>query len=234
MIRCSVCLATFNGSKYLHDQVDSILKELTLSDELIVSDNNSDDDTLTILQSFNDSRVKIFHNPRNGVVDNFENALKNARGKYIFLSDQDDVWIEGKLQRCIDLLQENNLVLHNAYVINEKSTISNSIFDLINVKKSFLCNLIQNKFIGCCMAFRSNLLSLALPFPKHISMHDWWIAQVALSFGDVAIERSELMFFRRHIGNNSSTLSSSSRSLTKKVVDRLFLIYYIIKVKVIA
>ena len=87
----SVCMATYNGEKYLREQVGSILTQLGENDELVVSDDGSTDSTIDILKSYNDPRIKIFINTgRHGVNSNFENALRHADGDYIFLSDQDD------------------------------------------------------------------------------------------------------------------------------------------------
>ena len=99
-----VLMSTYNGEKYIKEQVDSILSQLSDSDELIISDDLSTDKTLDILSSYNDKRIKVInHQPHKGLPPhvyatlNFENALKNAKGDYIFLSDQDDVWLEDKL-----------------------------------------------------------------------------------------------------------------------------------------
>lgn len=110
----SICMATYNGAKYIREQVDSILnqefrvnKDVEL--ELIVSDDGSTDDTLKILESYHDPRIRIFHH-RNGkkykylnatraCKCNFENAMGKAKGDYIFLTDQDDLWYAWKVDR---------------------------------------------------------------------------------------------------------------------------------------
>ena len=93
----SVCIATYNGGAFIKDQIYSILLQLSQNDEIIISDDGSRDSTLNILFSFNDSRIKIYKNGgKHGVVSNFENAIKHATGDYIFLCDQDDVWMPGK------------------------------------------------------------------------------------------------------------------------------------------
>ena len=93
----SVCIATYNGEKYLREQLDSILPQLAESDEVIVSDDGSTDGTIDLITSLNDPRIKIVSNSgRKGYVGNFENALKHTTGDYIFLSDQDDIWYPNK------------------------------------------------------------------------------------------------------------------------------------------
>ena len=92
----SVCMATYNGEKYIREQIDSILPQLSDSDELVISDDGSSDSTIDIIQGYNDRRIRLYHNTRHGVTWNFENALRQSRGDVIFLADQDDVWKPGK------------------------------------------------------------------------------------------------------------------------------------------
>ena len=116
----SVCMATYNGERYLREQVDSILRELGEGDELVISDDGSTDSTLDIIKSFGDVRIKIFHNEgHHGVNGNFENAISKSTGDYIFLSDQDDVWIEGKVKECLEALGDSDLVLHDAMIVEQ-------------------------------------------------------------------------------------------------------------------
>lgn len=93
----SVCMATYNGEEYIKEQLESILCQLGEMDEIIISDDGSTDNTLNIIESYNDSRIKIHINTgKHGFVYNFENALQKAKGEYIFLSDQDDIWLPEK------------------------------------------------------------------------------------------------------------------------------------------
>src|SRR5687767_8891539 len=96
--RVSVCMATFNGARFVEAQVESILRELRPDDELVVSDDGSSDATLDKVRRFSDARVRILAAGRLGVAPNFEHALRHARGDCIFLSDQDDVWLPGKVE----------------------------------------------------------------------------------------------------------------------------------------
>ena len=90
----SVCIATYNGEKYIKEQLLSILPQLGKKDEVIISDDHSTDNTLDIVKGLNDNRIKIVMNNREkGYTSNFENALSYAIGDYIFLSDQDDIWM---------------------------------------------------------------------------------------------------------------------------------------------
>ena len=121
-MKISVCLATYNGEKYIKEQLDSILPQLSANDEIIISDDNSTDDTINIIRSLNDERIKIYVNKTKGIVKNFENALNNASGDIIFLSDQDDVWKNDKVKKILSAFSSDNsltFVFSNAEIIDE-------------------------------------------------------------------------------------------------------------------
>ena len=94
----SVCIATYNGERFIREQIDSILRQLSSDDEIIVSDDGSTDDTISIINSIDDKRIRIIEGPRkHSPTHNFECAMKEAKGYYIFLADQDDVWKPNKV-----------------------------------------------------------------------------------------------------------------------------------------
>lgn len=119
----SVCIATYNGGKYIEEQLRSILDQLSADDEVIVSDDNSTDDTVSIIKSLGDSRIKIYaHKPDkcSFLIDhsthNFENALRHSHGDIIFLSDQDDKWTDNKVSTMIEGLSNYDMVVSDCYV----------------------------------------------------------------------------------------------------------------------
>lgn len=158
----SVCIATYNGSKYIKEQIDSILPQLDECDEIIVSDDSSTDNTLSILKSYHDRRIIIFTNQKfNSPIYNFENALKHAKGDIIFLSDQDDIWEFNKVQVMISFLQKKSLVVSDCYIINQdKNVICDSLFNGKVPNAGVFINILRNHYIGCCMAFRRVLQRL--------------------------------------------------------------------------
>ena len=101
----SICIATYNGEKYIHQQLTSILSQINIDDEVIISDDDSTDNTIEIIKSLNDKRIKIIHGGFHHFKWHFANALQHSKGEYIFLSDQDDIWVEGKYQACLNKLQ---------------------------------------------------------------------------------------------------------------------------------
>lgn len=227
-MQISVCIATYNGEKYIKEQILSILPQLSVTDEIIVSDDGSSDKTLTIIESLNDARIKIIHNNlKHGFVSNFENAIRHAKGDYIFLSDQDDIWTTNKIEVCLRYLQITDLVVHNALLVNaqgEKSCID--FFSIRKSKAGYWKNLYKNSFIGCCMAFKSSLLNSILPFPKYILWHDMWIGLIAEKKGKTIFIPDILLYYRRHENNASPTSEKSSFSLLKKIFYRLQFLYY--------
>ncbi len=221
----SVCIATYNGERYLREQLDSILSQLGDGDEVIVSDDGSTDATLDILNSYStDKRIKLFHNTKKGFVHNFENALNNAKGEYIFLSDQDDVWLPNKVEVCTKLLQDNIIVNHNSILVNSKGeSFGVDFFSHHNSKKGYFNNLKRNSYCGCCMAFRRELLKYALPFPPNIISHDIWLGLIAEKRGKTTFCNEPLIHYRRHDYNVSSTSEKTRLSLYEQISYRTYM-----------
>lgn len=226
----SVCMATYNGGKYIKEQIDSILFQLGEDDELIVSDDCSTDTTLIILNSYNDRRIKIFNNTNNkGVVGNFENALMQAKGDYIFLSDQDDVWLEGKVEACLDALKKSDLVVTDCIVTDDKlNVIESSFFKSRSSRAGFWKNLIRNSYLGACVAFKKELLKIVLPIPINLPVyHDGWIASLADITGRVTFVEFKGIYFRRHENNTSFTARRSGLSLYNKLRYRIVFLWLV-------
>jgi glycosyltransferase involved in cell wall biosynthesis len=225
----SVCLAVYNGEKYIKEQIDSILTQLDHTGEIIISDDNSTDKTLEIIENFSDSRIKIFRgNNFKSPIFNLENALKHAQGNYIFLADQDDVWIENKVQICMQYLQTADVVVSDCKVVDAGLNIMcNSFFQKNHSRQGFFINLQHNAYIGCCMAFRRKILTTCLPFPKNIPMHDIWLGFVAELFYTSCFIPLPLVLYRRHGNNISPTSQTSVFNFRQKLLFRWNLIRYI-------
>lgn len=227
----SVCMATYNGERYIKEQIESILSQLRDGDELIVSDDGSTDQTLEIIFSFKCEKVKILHGPRDGLIKNFENAINAAKGDYIFLCDQDDVWLENKVNVFKAAFENGaDLIVSDCHVVDSEAKIINeSFFSLRKSSVGFFSNLLRNGFLGCCMAFKAELKPQILPFPKYIPMHDWWIGLVASLYGKVIFINQPLILYRRHGNNASPTGDKSSFSLMTQTAHRLRLCFYLMK-----
>lgn len=223
-------MATYNGEKYIKEQLESILCQLGDNDEVIISDDKSTDNTKLIIESFNDRRVRFFNNTaKKGVIENFENALLKSTGDYIFLSDQDDVWNEGKVTKTLEALKTYDLVLSDAYIVDSNGRVLHDSFYKINgSKKGFLKNIIKNSYLGCAMAFNRKTLEACLPLPSNIPMHDWWIGLVAETHGRVVHLDEKFINHRRHSNNTSFTGEVSQYSFFKKIYFRLIITFKII------
>lgn len=223
----SVCMATYNGERYLRRQVESILSQLADVDELIVSDDGSTDGTPALLESLADPRLRILHNNgKRGVNANFDNALRHAKGDYIFLADQDDVWLPGKVSCCLRELQEHICVVHDAFITDGNLQMSGAtLFSVTGTPHPGVWrNIMRNSFTGCCMAFRAELLRHATPIPSAGGFyHDQWLGLVALRHGTVAAITEPLILFRRNDSSASSAGCKSRLSLFRKLKYRAML-----------
>jgi len=232
----SVCMATYNGEKYIEEQVKSILSQLGEKDELIVSDDGSTDNTIRILESFNDNRIKIFHHSKNSdnkhpfypPTKNFENALIKANGDYIFLSDQDDIWLPNKVQITLPFLKKDNLVVSDAWIINENLEKQSKLSKYMPYKKGYFRNILKCTTQGCRIAFTKNIKDFCLPFPKGVVIHDFWIRQLAELKFKVSYIPEPLIFYRRH-SNNLSRIIKSRNSLFFMIKYRVIIFYESLK-----
>ncbi len=219
--RISVCLASYNGERYLCEQVNSILRQLAPGDELLVSDDASTDATLSVLESYGDRLRVVGRDRAGGVVKNFERVLAAANGDFIVLSDQDDVWLDGRLDLVRERLQAVSLLMMNGIVVDGAlSPTGQDVLDFVGFRSGVLHTLAHNGFVGCCMAFRRELLDAALPFPPRILWHDWYIALLGQLLYTVECSEGRTILFRRHGANFSATGRRSPRSLWAKLASR--------------
>ncbi len=220
----SVCIATYNGAAVVREQLESILPQLAPTDEIIISDDGSTDNTLNVVRSLNSPLIRIVQGPaRQSPIWNFENALREARGDVVFLSDQDDCWTERKVEVMLDALQRADCVVSDCYVTDsELNVTAESFFKLNDTHEGRYYNLLRrNGYQGCCMSLRSCVLKKALPFPQRIPLHDIWIGNVAAFYFRLAFLPEPLLYYRRHGNNASASAEESSFSLFRKMIFRL-------------
>ena len=223
----SVAMAVYNGETYLKEQIDSIMSQLKVNDELVVSLDPSKDASEEIIKSYmnSDSRVKLYYGKGKGAISNFENAIRHCRNSIIFLADQDDVWQPDKVRRVLAEFENPKamVVLHNAQVVDEDLNIlENSFFSIKNSRKGILRNIIKNSYMGCCMAFRRKCLKNILPFPPILPMHDQWIGLCCEWMGEAVFMEDTLLLYRRH-GNNVSEMQHASAAQMLKW--RIYIVY---------
>ncbi|WP_435548188.1 glycosyltransferase family 2 protein [Desulfobacterium sp. N47] len=227
----SVCIATYNGEKFIGEQLLSIIEQIPGDSEIIIVDDCSTDKTLFVIKQLRDYRIRIYYNPsRQGPVKTFERAIKLSRGDYIFLSDQDDVWVHSKIRLMKECLSHYDLVVSDAILIDDKGSIINdSFYKLRNSGPGLLKNLYKNTYLGCCMAFNRKILEKSLPFPAAVPMHDMWLGMIAELYGTAYFCNEKLIYYRRHPANTSPAGEKSSYSMYAKLKFRYNLLYELSK-----
>jgi glycosyltransferase involved in cell wall biosynthesis len=213
----SIALATYNGEKYIGQQLISIIEQNRTPDEIIISDDNSNDNTINIAKSILENSnipYKIIYNTKQkGFSNNFYNSILNCSGDIIFLSDQDDFWHKDKIEKILFIFFNNPsifLVIHDMSVSDENLSIKQSSYldEMHSLGLSY-----DSHNSGCAMAFKKQLLNIALPFPKGIKNHDLWLKYCADFFNKTLIIPDILMIYRRHRQNFSSNIIVNNNPL---------------------
>ena len=240
----SVCIATHNGEKYIKEQLESILPQIGESDEIVISDDGSTDNTISVIETLHDKRIRIIRyiqpdNPLSGMQRgllyasrNFENAMNHAKGNYIFLCDQDDIWYPTKVQKMMEALKSYDIVKHDFSTIDENGSIIelNHYKREQQIKRSWLYLIKTLPFRGCCLAFRSWILEASSPFPKQCLQHDSWIGiNAKLVNAKFLYIDQPLLFHRIHQNNVSENIKENS--FLYKIRYRLNLIFQLARHK---
>jgi len=205
--RVSVCMATYNGSEFVREQLESILSQLDPSDEVIVLDDASTDGTLDVVASVADSRVHLHGCLTNsGHVKAFEQAISLASGSVILLADQDDVWPDGRVELMVKALARRPVVAGNLTAFGHESDPKSMRPLLAMHSGARLRNLAgilagRRAYFGCAMAFRSQLRSVLLPIPDYVEAHDHWLAMVGNVCGGVEHIEQSVVCRRIHSAN---------------------------------
>ena len=216
----SVALCTCDGARYLSPQLESILQQSRQPAELVVIDDCSSDATGDIVEAFAaraDFPVRFYRNESPlGIVKNFQKAVSLAHGDYIALADQDDVWLPGKIEALAHAMSQvedevgagTPIVVHTdlRLVAANGDLIAPSFFRARGIRTAHPSPLaelsVQNYVTGCASMVNRALLSIALPFPEDALMHDWWLALVAASCGQVKTLDVATIEYRQH-GKNA-------------------------------
>ncbi|UBM12561.1 glycosyltransferase family 2 protein [Cupriavidus metallidurans] len=203
----SVCIATYNGEAYIQEQLDSILTQLGEGDEIVVCDDQSSDRTLDIIDGYHDARIRTHRNEKRlGHVRNFEKALSLSKGDYVFLSDQDDIWLPGRVQIMMSKFEEDaavDLVASNFDLIDASGVHLGEFRNLGEAKKSrfgqaFAIFAGRAPYFGCTLLLRRSLLNNCLPIPSGVESHDIWIALIASLVGKVVNLPGPTLLHRVH------------------------------------
>lgn len=201
-----VSMATFNGEAWVGEQLRSILEQLGPEDEVVVVDDDSADATVEAVQAFGDPRVRVIRNLVNrGHVRTFERALENAQGDIVFLSDQDDVWVPGRVDTMVSSLSGSLTVATRFVLLTQPGAPVTSSWKqrgpLFAARSIAGITLGGRPCFGCAMALRRSMLTIVLPFPANTEAHDLWIALAANAAGGMAHSDDVSVWQRLHTAN---------------------------------
>lgn len=229
-IRVSVCMATFNGERYLREQLDSILAQLSADDEVVVVDDASTDSTVRVLEEVDDSRVHVHRRGTNGgYVTAFHEAIGHSRGRYVLFSDQDDVWTPRRVERMVDALRSSNVVASNMVILGTDERPS--WWMPRRQARQWRRNIARilagvSGYYGCGMGFRREFTRVVVPFPSFLrESHDLWLALAGNLAHSIALVEEPTLRRRVHGDNVTPT---RPRSLRKVLAARVMLIRAVI------
>lgn len=200
----SIALCTYNGEKYIREQMESLIGQTYSNLEIIIVDDHSTDDTVKILESYKKENIKIYYNEKNiGFNKNFEKALRLCKGIYIAISDQDDIWEKDKIEILFKNIGDKMMVYSNSMLIDaEGKTIRKRFKKLMPPTGDPRQFSIRNYVAGHTLLLKKDFLSYVLPIPSNC-FYDWWFAINAANEGSVCCIDRCLTKQRFH-GNNSS------------------------------
>ena len=226
----SIVLCTYNGEKYLDEQLNSILNQSYVNFEIIISDDASTDNTLMVLEKYkSDTRIKIFQNTVNlGYIKNFEIALRHVTGDFVAFSDQDDIWLPNKLECLVNNIGDKLLVYSNSEYIDEGGKLLNKKLSDISLMYSGTNSrgfILWNVVWGHAMLIKKELLPVILPIPTN-APHDIWMAFKATNCGGIQYINKVLTHYRQHTNTVThrtfnSAPNKQSRSLKKRYEEYL-------------
>ncbi|GEB94956.1 glycosyltransferase [Microbacterium lacticum] len=221
--RVSVCMATYNGASFVSAQIESILAQLVDDDELVIVDDASTDDTVAVVESIGDPRIRIIRqNVNQGYVRTFERALREATGDVLLLSDQDDLWLPGRRDLLAQAALSRGVAASNLVLLGSDHALRSPLtgrpwlLKAADSRRRWRNELLilagDIPYFGCAMAMSRDAVSRVLPFPPYLSeSHDLWIATVANRHGLMTHVDAATLRRRVHAGNASTPRPRSLR-----------------------
>ncbi len=194
----SVALCTYNGEKFLREQIESILAQTYKNLEILIVDDCSTDKTIDILNTYaeKDKRIKLIRNEVNlGFNKNFEKALGLTSGDYIAISDQDDIWLPQKLQQLLDNIKNNWLIFSNSSYFGDSK--QGRLLNDFNLPSNYKGILLRNHATGHTSLMHRDCLNFVLPFPN-AGYYDWWMGFVASYHNKIFFLDEVLTLYRVH------------------------------------
>jgi len=227
--KIDILMATYNGEKYLVEQLDSIINQTYRNWNLLIRDDNSTDKTLEIIQNYHkkDKRIKILKDNKGnlGIVQNFEELLKSSESEFIMFSDQDDIWVKNKLDmylKMIEKIKNKGFMIHSDAILFDKNK-SNILKDTFISKKAInrgLENVFFNYFVqGATILISKEIKNFILPFPKEVYLHDRYIHLISELFFERIFINKALIYYRQHGDNQIGAKNTIRELLSKRYFD---------------
>lgn len=211
----SVLMTTYNGERFIKEQLDSVVKQLEKDDELIISDDGSTDNTVSIIKEYLRENIKLFDGPHNGVVKNFEYAFSKSSNSVILFCDQDDVWDENKILIIKDRFKKEQaigVIMHDAYIMHDiPGDNDNTIFRNRKARHGILKNVVASSYYGCCMAITRDYMLKIMPFPSNTLSYDQYIGNCAEIDKTTMFISNKLIYHREYADNWSRKQGFFSR-----------------------
>lgn len=218
-MKTNIILGSYNGEKYIKEQIKSFFRQTQLPDLLIVSDDASTDRTVEVVRALakvSPFPIKIIENTTNsGYTKNFENLLEVADGDFIFFSDQDDYWFPNKIEIVTKefLKSEKIMWVINDMILADGKLEPTPFTQLTNIRKIGMSD--ETFVAGCAVAIRKEWKSIVLPFPENYEGHDNWISRLAAITGSRKIIEKPLQLYRRHGFNISQSFASKTEKVSQ-------------------
>lgn len=214
--KISVALASYNGSRFIIEQLDSIIHQSIAPDEVIICDDCSTDATFEILEKYASDYpiVKVYRNESNlGFIKNFEKAAKLCTGDLILFSDQDDIWTNDHIELLVKNSEDSDLVCANAEYMTEDGTLTGRTMKYRdfkqsgNIRQDFRCMIYTHYAQGAALLIKKETLTKIMPFPKN-QFHDIWMGFAVYLVGGKVKYLPDVILHYRRWGSNVSTLNS--------------------------
>lgn len=210
----SIAMATYNGEKFLREQIESIFAQTVTDWELVACDDCSTDSTLNILREYEakDSRIHVFQNDENlGFKRNFERVISLCRNDFVALCDQDDIWIKNHLERLLELIEDKSMAVANARIMSAAGELTEELLsdrdryyvDGNDCDRLYRILFSGNPFQGTSSMLRKELLLKAMPIPDDVIYHDAWFSACACCNRGIAYSFEPITQYRIHGANVS-------------------------------
>lgn len=227
-----ILLASYNGEKYISDQLDSIINQTYKNWELIIRDDGSKDETMTILNEYEkkDKRIKILRDDKGnlGFLKNFEELLFNAKEEFVLFSDQDDFWLKNKLEKFVEKIKgldekvlSKPLLIHcNSLVCDDKLEIIKEEFINSKIAKKTNSNIYFFEYIvqGSASMVNKKMIKESLPFLKNVTLHDRYFHLLSQFLGTRVFIDESLVKYRQHERNEIG----ANRSIIKNIMSKKY------------